>query len=50
MFKSSDSAFKHITNRLYPLRKSVKFDVLFLRPLFGVRFACMHDNVDVLVP
>ena len=26
MFKSSDSAFKHITDRLYPLRKSVEFE------------------------
>ena len=31
MFKSSDSAFKHITDRLSPLRKSVEFDILFLR-------------------
>ena len=32
MFKSSDSAFKHITDRLNPLGKSVKFDIFFLRP------------------
>ena len=50
MFKSSDSAFKHITDRLNPFRKSVEFDILFLRPLSGVRFACIHDNVEVLVP
>ena len=41
-FKSSDSAFTHITD--------LEFDVLFLRPPSGVRFACIHDNVEVLVP
>ena len=50
MFKSSDSAFKHITDRLNPFRKSVDFDILFIRPPSGVRFACIHDNVEVLVP
>ena len=50
MFQSSDSAFKHITDRLNPFRKSVEFDILFLRPPSGVRFACIHDNVKVLVP
>ena len=50
MFKSSDSAFKHITDRLYPFRKSVEFDILFLRSPSGVRFACIHDNVEILVP
>ena len=51
MFKSSDSAFKHITDRLNPFRKSVEFDILFLRPPSGVRpYASMHDNVEVLVP
>ena len=50
MFKSSHSAFKHITDRLNPLRNSVEFDILFLRPPSGVRFACIHDNVEVLVP
>ena len=44
MFKSSDSVFKHITDRLNPLRKSVEFDILFLRPPSGVRFACIHDS------
>ena len=46
----SDFAFKHITDRLNPLKKSVEFDILFLRPPSGVRFACIHDNVEVLVP
>ena len=32
MFKSSDSAFKDITDRVNPLRKSVEFDIFFLRP------------------
>ena len=50
MFKTSDSAFKHITDWLNPLRKSVEFDIFFLRPPSGVRFACNHDNVEVLVP
>ena len=49
MFKSSDSAFKHITDRFNHLTKSVEFDI-FLRPPSGVRFACNHDNVEVLVP
>ena len=44
------SRFKHITDRLNPLRKSVEFDIFFLRPPSGVRFACIHDNVKVLVP
>ena len=48
MFKSSDSAFKHITHRLNPLRKC-RVRHLF-RPPSGVRFACIHDNVEVLVP
>ena len=50
MFKSSDSSFKHITDRLNPLRKSVEFDILFFRPSSGERFACIHDNVEVLEP
>ena len=50
IFKSSDSAFKHITDRLNPFRKSVEFDILFLRPPYDVRFACIRDNVEVLVP
>ena len=33
MFKSSDSAFYHITDRLNPFGKSVEFDILFLGPL-----------------
>ena len=35
MFNSSDSAFKHISDRLNPLRKSVDFDIFFLRPPSG---------------
>ena len=30
MFKPSDSAFYHITDRLNPFGKSVVFDILFL--------------------
>ena len=33
MFKSSDSAFYHITDRLNPFGKSIEFDILFLGPL-----------------
>ena len=33
MFKWSDSAFYHFTDRLNPFRKSVEFDILFLGPL-----------------
>ena len=42
MFKSSDSVFYHITNRLYPFGKSVEFDILFLGPLPCIRFTCIH--------
>ena len=49
MFKLSDSAFKHLTDRLNPIRKSVEFDIFFLRQPSGVRFACIHDNIEVLV-
>ena len=50
MLKSSDSAFYHFTNRLNPFGKSVGFDILFLGPLPGIRFTCIHDNIKVLVP
>ena len=50
MFKSSDSAFNHITNRLNPFGKSVEFDIVFLGPLPGIHFTCIHDNIKILVP
>ena len=50
MFKSSDSAFNHISNRLNPFGKSVDFDILFLGPLPGIYFTCIHDYIKVLVP
>ena len=50
MFKSSDSAFCHITNGLNPFGKAVEFDILFLGPLPGLRFTCIHENIEVLVP
>ena len=50
MFQSSDSAFYHFTDRLNPFGKSVEFDILFLGPLPGIRFTCIHDNIKVLVP
>ena len=50
MFQSSDSAFYYFTDRLNPFRKSVEFDILFLGPLPGVSFTCIHDDIKVLVP
>ena len=50
MFKSSDSAFNHIPNRLNPFGKSVELNILFLGPLSGIYFTCIHDNIKVLVP
>ena len=50
MFKSSYSAFYHITDWLNPFGKSVEFDIYFLGPLPGIRFTCIHDNTKVLVP
>ena len=50
MFKSSDPAFNHITNRLNPFGKSVEFDILFLGPLPGIHFTCIHDDIKVLPP
>ena len=50
MFKSSDSAFNHITNRLNPFGKNVEFDILFLGPFPGIHFTCINDNIKVLVP
>ena len=50
MFKSSDSAFYHFTDRLNPFRKSVEFNILFPGPLPGVSFTCIHDNIKALVP
>ena len=49
-FKSSESAFYHITDLLNPFGKSFEFDILFLCPLPGIRFTCIHDNIKVLVP
>ena len=50
MFQSSDSAFYHFTDRLNPFGKSVELDILFLGPLPGICFTCIHDNIKVLVP
>ena len=50
MFQSSDSAFNHFTDRLNPFGKSFEFDILFLGPLAGIRFTCIHDNIKVMVP
>ena len=50
MFQSSDSAFYHFIDRLNPFGKSVEFNILFLGPLPGIRFTCIHDNIKVLVP
>ena len=50
MFKSWDSAFYHMTDRLNPFWKSVEFDNFFLGPLPGIHFTCIHDNIKALVP
>ena len=50
MFKSSDSAFYHIIDRLNPFGKKVELDILFFGSLPGIRFTCIHDNIKVLVP
>ena len=50
MFQSSDSAFCHFIDRLNLFGKSVEFNILFLGPLPGIRFTCIHDNIKVLVP
>ena len=50
MFKSSESVFNHMTNRLYPFGKSVEFNILFLGPLPSIHCTCIHDNIKVLVP
>ena len=49
-FQSSDSAFYHFTDRLNPFGKVVELDILFLGPLPGICFTCVHDNINVLVP
>ena len=50
MFKSSGSAFYHITDRLNPFGKSVEFDFFFLGPVPGIRFTCIHNHIKVLMP
>ena len=50
IFKSSGSAFNHIINRLNPFGKSVEFNILFLGPLPGIHFTCIHDDIKALVP
>ena len=51
MYKSSDSAFHHFTDRLNPFGKRVEFDIICLGPLPGIRFTSIHDiNITVLVP
>ena len=52
MYKSLDSAFYHITDRLNLFGKSVEFDILFLGLVPGIRLTCIHNNtcIKVLVP
>ena len=50
MFQSSDSAFYHFTDRLNPFGKSVELDILFLGPLPGICFTCIHDNIKCIYP
>ena len=50
VFKSSNSTFQNIGDRLNPHGKSVDFDILFLGPPSGILFTCVHDDVKILVP
>ena len=43
-FKSSNSTFQNIGDRLNPLRKSVDFDILFLGPPSGILLTRVHDD------
>ena len=49
-FKSSNSTFKNIGDRLNPLGKSVDFDILFLGPPSGILLTRVHDDIKILMP
>ena len=48
-FKSSNSTFQNISDRLNPLGKSVDFDILFLFPPSGLLLTRVHDCIKSLV-
>ena len=48
-FKSSNSTFQNIGDRLNPLGKSVDFDILFLGPSSGILLTRVQDDIKALV-
>ena len=46
-FKSSNSTFQNIGDRLNPLGKSVDFDILFLSPPSGILLTRVHDDIKM---
>ena len=49
-FKSSNSTFQNIGDRLNPLGKSVDFNILFLGPPSGIFLTRVNDDIKILVP
>ena len=49
-FKSSNSTFQNISDRLNPFGKSVDFDILFLGPPSVILLTRVHDEIKILVP
>ena len=49
-FKSSNSTFQNIGDRLNPLGKSVNFDILFLGPPSGILLTRVHDDIKIMMP
>ena len=49
-FKSSNSTFQKIGDRLNPFGKSVDFDILVPDPLCSILLTHIHDDIKILVP
>ena len=49
-FKSSNSTFQNIGDRLNPLGKSVDFAILFLGLPSGILLTRVHDDLKILMP
>ena len=49
-FKSANSTFQNISDRLNQLGKSVDFDILFLGPPSGIFLTRVHFDIKILVP
>ena len=49
-FKSSNSTFQNIGDRLSQLGKSVDFDILFIGPPSGILLTRVHDDIKILMP